>query len=354
MEYRRLGRTNLKVSVIGIGGGAFMGHNKTPDMVKKVITFAVKKNVNLIETGEDYDESKVGLALKEIRKRVIIISKSNSYKKKLIEMSLKNSLKKLGKDHIDIYMLQTVMTLDGLNLVINNGVLDVLKEAKKEGLIDFIGITGHRIPTLIEAIKTNEFDVVEAPYCIGQYGTERLFELTKKYDVGVIAISPLAGGILVDRDKKSKAAEFMNSKNALGYVLSNNFISTALVGMSSVEHAKENIESIESGVNFSDDERKKILKRTENFLDPNFCRSCKACMPCDVHGWKFNIDNFFRFEIFYSKYGYKQFAGEYHKLDVKADACTGCGKCEFRCPYNIPIMKKLEKIHKMFGEKVKN
>ncbi|MDI6826353.1 MAG: aldo/keto reductase [Candidatus Aenigmarchaeota archaeon] len=351
MEYRRLGRTNLKVSVIGVGGGAFMGPNKTPDLVKKVISFAVKKGVNFIETGEDYDESKVGLALKEVRKKIILASKSTAYEKKRMEVSLENSFKKLGTDHIDIYMLQTVTTVDGLKLRIENGVLDVLKKAKEEGSIDFIGLTGHRIPTLIEAIKLDEFDVVEAPYCIGQYETEMLFEFTEKYDVGVIAITPFAGGILVDRDKKTKAAGFMNSKNALGYVLSNTAVSMALVGMSSVEHAKENIEAIESGKDFSEADREKILKNTEDFLGLNFCRSCKACMPCDVHGWKFNIDNFLRFEAFYSKYGYKQFAKEYFNLDQKADACTGCGKCEPRCPYGIPIREMLKKTHKLLSSK---
>jgi predicted aldo/keto reductase-like oxidoreductase len=345
VKYRKLGRTKLKVSLLGIGGGAFFGKNKTAEQAKEVIKFGFENGINFIETAEDYDEKKIAPALEDIREKVIVASKSFSSNKKDMKKSIKNSLEKLHTDRLEIYMMHTVDSIESFNFRIKNGVLDALKEAKSEGIINWIGITSHRIPTLIEAIKTNEFDVVEAPYCIGATETEKLFEYTKEYDVGVIAMRPLGGGILIDRNNP-KVAEFMNVKNALAYVLSNKNVSSALVGMSSVDHVKENVEAIEF-VNISESKRKKIEERVKNFLGPNFCRGCLACMPCDLHGWKFPIDQLLRMEIFYSKYNLKDVREEYKRMEVKIDACNKCGKCQLNCPYKVPIIKKLEKLNKI-------
>ncbi len=345
MEYRRLGRTNLKVSVIGLGGGAFYNPKTTSEDVSKIISYCVSNGVNFIDTAKDYDETKLTGGLKETRNKIILNSKSPSSNKEKMEKSIKNSLKKLGTDFIDIYQMQTLMGGEDLSDRIKNGALDAIKEAKKQGKINFIGFSSHRIPTIIEAIKTNEFDVVEMPYSIGQYESERAIEIAKKYDVGVIAINALGGGILVDRDKLSNAASFMTTKNAMQYVLSNNNVSTALIGMSSIEHVKENIDSVNNMEVLSEKSRNKIQEQAYKFLGNNFCRSCKACMPCDVHGWQFSIDNFLRFQAFYSKYNYKIFINEYQKLPIKADQCTQCGKCEVRCPYGVKIRQELKKTH---------
>ncbi len=351
MKYKELGRTGLKVSVLGIGGGAFYGPNKTHEKVRKIIEYGVNHGVNFIETAEEYDETKIGNALKNVNKDLIIASKSCAHTPEIMETALNNSIKKIGKN-IDIYMLQTVMTSDQLKTRIGNGTLDVLKHAKKNGKIKSIGITGHRISTLIEAIKTDEFDVVEVPYSIGQFKSEELFEVAEKYGVGVIAITPLAGGVLIDRDGNSDASDFMNAKNAIGYVISNNHVSTTLVGMSSIEHIKENIQVIDNYIDISQEDRRYIEEKVIEFLGDNFCRSCKACMPCSKYGWNFSIDNFLRFKTFYLKYGIDAFAEEYWKLDLKANECIECGGCINRCPYGVDIIQELNKTHKIFREKL--
>jgi len=349
MEYRTLGRTNLKVSILSLGGGAFYNPRIQSDNVTEIIKYCVANGINFIDTAEDYDETKLREGLKDTREKVILNSKSTSSNKESMVKSIENSLKKLGTDIIDIYQMQTLMDKDDLKNRIKNGALDAIKEAKKQGKINFIGFSSHRIPTIIEAIKTKEFDVVELPYSIGQYESEKAIQVAKKYNVGVIAINVFGGGILVDRNKMSKSASFMTSKNAMQYVISNNNITTALIGMSSIEHVKENIEVANNLRIVSNKDRKKIEEKVYKFLGKDFCRSCKACMPCDVHGWQFSIDNFLRFKAFYSNYGYKVFMNEYQKLPIKADKCILCGKCESRCPYNVKIMQKLKKTHEILN-----
>jgi len=341
MEYRKLGRTKLKVSVLGIGGGAFSGKDKKLERVKEVITLCVKNGVNFIDTAEDYDERKVGISIKGFRDKLIISTKSFSSTEKDMTKSIKNSLKKLQTDYVDIYLMQTVDTVESLNFRIKNGVLSALKKAKKEGTIGWIGISGHRIQAIIEAIKTNEFDVVEIPYTIAAYETEKVFEIAKEYDVGIIAMRPFGGGILVDRSNKNK---FMCSKNILSYVLSNKNISTAIVGMSLPQHALENIENAKYS-KLSRRERMNIEKKVLKFLGKNFCRGCLACMPCDIHGWKLPIDQIMKVYVYYFKYGIKNSLEEFKSLIPLIKDCFSCKKlCERRCPYNVPIVSILRKL----------
>jgi predicted aldo/keto reductase-like oxidoreductase len=341
MEYRKLGRTHLKVSVIGVGGGAFSGKDKKLEKVKKVITLCIKNGINFIDTAEDYDERKVGVSIKEFRDRLIISTKSFSSNEKDMTKSIKNSLKNLQTDYIDIYMMQTVDTVESLNFRIKNGVLNALKKAKKEGTIGWIGISGHRIQTMIEAIKINEFDVIEIPYTVAAYETEKIFEIAKDYDVGIIAMRPFGGGILVDRSNKNK---LMCSKNILSYVLSNKNIATVIVGMSLPQHAIENIKNSKYS-KISKKERMNIEKKVIKFLGKNFCRGCLACMPCDIHGWKLPIDQMMKVYVYYFKYGIKNSLEEYKTFIPLIKKCFSCKKlCEKRCPYKVPIVYNLRKL----------
>ena len=341
MKYRKLGRTKLKVSIIGIGGGAFVGKEKTIQLVNDVVKFANDKGINLLETAEDYEEEKLYLAIKNVKNKLIVASKSFSSTKNEMKKSIENSLKKLHLKKIDIYMMHTVDSIDSLNFRIKNGVLEALKEARKEGKIDWTGITTHNISTAIEAVKTNEFDVIEVPYCVGAYETEKVFEYTKKYNVGVIAIRPLGGGILVDRSKKN---EIMNVRNILGYVLSNENVACTLVGMSIIEHVKEDVEIVNS-LQLSKLHRKKIEKNVEKVLGKNFCRGCLACMPCEKYGWSFPIDQFMRMWTYYFKYKIGGALEEYKRASLK-NKCIYCKKCEEKCPYNVPIIQNLKSLEK--------
>ncbi|MFH1850046.1 MAG: aldo/keto reductase [archaeon] len=345
METRVLGRTNLEVSVLGCGGGAFYDPNMSGREVSNIMSYLAHKGVNLFETAEDYDEKKLADGLKRLRddSHDIILTTKSTASGDEMAASIDRSLDNLGVSHIHIYQMQTITGTGDLKRRLEGGAMDALQEARSQGKIGFIGFSSHRLDTVIAGIKTGKFDVVELSYCIGSHAAEEAISLAAEHNVGVIAISPLGGGILIDRDKKSGAG-FMNTENALKWVLHNKNVATALVGMSTVEHAWENVRAAyKTG---SDDEIRAIEGKALNFLG-NFCRSCKSCMPCDEHGWQFSIDNFFRFRAFFERYGYRHFNREYQRLPILADRCTGCGKCEPRCPYNIKIMEGLKKTHEL-------
>lgn len=354
MIYRRLGRTNLKISVISLGGGPYRANDLPIQNVKETIQFAIKKGINFIETAEDYDETKIGCSLEGLkRKNIYIATKSTTYDKNTMKQCILQSLKKLNTDYINIYQLHSVNSEGELDFRVKHGALAAIKEAQKEDLVNFIGISGHHIPTMIKAIKTGEFDMIQIPYNMGHTEAEKLLDVAEKYDVGILAKKVLGGGFLVDPkipgEKPKKGAESMTIKNAISFVLSNKRISSALIGMKTIEQVKECIKVGEKNIILSEEEKKEITKRVNSFLGDDYCRSCKYCAPCAVHGWKMDIDGILRFEGFYSKYGYNSFKKAYQQLELKGDACTGCRKCEPKCPYGIKISERLKKAHEVLS-----
>ena len=93
---------------------------------------------------------------------------------------------------------------------------------------------------------------------------------------------------------------------------------------------------------------KAAMEKVVKDLGTNFCRRCNYCAPCAVG---ISIPSVFLFEGYLSRYGLADWGkGRYATLPVKASACIGCGACESRCPYGLPIRKMLKAAAEKFGE----
>ena len=164
MQKRRLGRTNLQVSIVGFGG-TWISELPRPEAVR-VVQKAFELGINYFDTARwDGDsEEKLGAALKDVRDQCVIATKTGSRTKKESLEDFKSSLKLLQTDHVDIIQLHGIDDEKTLAKAMGpDGALQTCKEAQKEGLADFIGITGHKPRVLTKAIKTGEFDTVLGP-----------------------------------------------------------------------------------------------------------------------------------------------------------------------------------------------
>ena len=95
-------------------------------------------------------------------------------------------------------------------------------------------------------------------------------------------------------------------------------------------------------------EEKAAFQKIRSTLGTQFCRRCNYCQPCSAG---INISGAFLFDGYLQRYGLADWArGRYAALDKKASACIGCGACEQRCPYQLPIRKMLAKVAEHFGE----
>ncbi|HHW28051.1 MAG TPA: aldo/keto reductase [Syntrophomonadaceae bacterium] len=328
MEYRRLGKTDLKVSVIGFGGIPVQRIDTAS--AEKVVKRAVELGINFFDTARAYTDSeeKLGLALKKHRDQVIIATKSMARDKKSMAEDIDKSLRTMGVDYIDLYQMHNVKDKETLEQVLGaDGALAALIEAKEKGKIRHIGVTGHIKAMLLEILKTEEIETVQFPFNpVETDGAKDVIDLAGKMDAGIIVMKPLAGGALT------------NAKLSLRYILEHP-VSVAIPGMDSLEQVEENAAVGNERKPLTDQEQEELAQLVEK-LGTSFCRRCEYCLPCQQG---IDIPSVFLFDGYYTRYDLKDWAiGRYQALKVKADSCVECGECEERCPYNLPIREMLK------------
>ena len=148
-------------------------------------------------------------------------------------------------------------------------------------------------------------------------------------------MKPLAGGAIED------------ATLALRYICANDAVTVVIPGMAEVKELEQNIAAVSNTAPLTAGEKAAFLE-VRNQLGTNFCRRCNYCQPCAAG---INISACFLFEGYLQRYGLGEWAkGRYATLPVKASACIGCGACESRCPYNLPIRQMLKKVAEHFGE----
>ena len=124
-------------------------------------------------------------------------------------------------------------------------------------------------------------------------------------------------------------------------------VTLAIPGMAEAAEVEENVRAAEELSPLAPAEQKKI-ENIRKELSGNFCRRCGYCAPCTVG---IDIPSCFLFEGYLKRYDLAHWAKErYSGMKVKASACIGCGKCEARCPYELPIREKLKAVAAAFGE----
>jgi len=268
MEYRRLGKTDLKVSVIGFGGIPVQRIDTTS--AERVVERAVELGINFFDTARAYTDSeeKLGVALKAHRDQVIIATKSMARDKKSMAEDIDKSLRTMGVDYIDLYQMHNVKDKGTLEQVLGvNGALAALIEAKEKGRIRHIGVTGHIKGILLEILKTGEIETVQFPFNpVETDGAKDVIDLAGKMDAGIIVMKPLAGGALT------------NAKLSLQYILEHP-VSVAIPGMDSLEQVEENA-AVGNDLKPLTDQEREELDQIVGKLGTSFCRRCEYCLPC--------------------------------------------------------------------------
>lgn len=336
MDYRKLGSSELNVSVVGFGGIPVQRINK--EDAKKVIIEAENKGINFIDTARGYtvSEEYIGEALVGRRDKWIIATKSMSRDKQAMINDVNISLNNLKTNYIDLYQLHNVKTLEEYNKVLGeDGAYEALLKLKKEGKIGHIGITAHSIDVLKLAIESNKFETIMYPYNIVENQAEKLFERAKELNIGVIVMKPMAGGAI------------KNGKLALKYIVQNQNVTCAIPGMGKIEEVEENT-SIDFAHSKLTEKEKLEAEKIAKDLGTEFCRRCGYCGPCPQG---IDIPGIFLLQGYKERYNLVKWAEDrYAALKSTAKDCLECGNCETKCPYNLPIRKMLKSVKVTFQE----
>jgi aryl-alcohol dehydrogenase-like predicted oxidoreductase len=228
---RILGRTGCQVTLFGLGGeGVLRTHGRMAEAVR-VIHQALDHGVNYFDTAPAYSSSRdyLGAALGERRQEIFLASKTHDRTRDGSLALLEDSLRRLRTDYLDLWQLHDLRTIDELDEIFGRGgALEALVQARQEGRVRFLGITGHHDPAiLLEAMRRFDFDTVLV--ALNAADVHRLSFIhgvlpeANRRGMGVIGMKVCAGGKLVGPGR-------LSMDEAAGYVLSLPGVSNIIVG----------------------------------------------------------------------------------------------------------------------------
>ena len=334
MEYRVLGKTGLRISRLGFGGIPIQRIDA--EGTRALIRRMRDEGINFIDTARGYtvSEEYLGYALEGIRQDFVLATKSMSRDKAGMAKDIETSLKNLRTDYIDLYQIHNATPEQLQQVTAPGGALEALLEAKAAGKIGHIGLTAHSLDTFRLALEMDWVETFMFPYNIVETQADSLVSRCAGKNIGFICMKPLAGGAIED------------ATLALRWICANDAVTVVIPGMAEQKELEQNLAAVRDTAPLTAGEKEKVLA-IRSALGTNFCRRCNYCQPCAAG---INISGCFLFDGYLSRYGLGEWAkGRYDAMGKHASDCIGCGACEDRCPYNLPIREMLKSVAAKFG-----
>ena len=334
MEYTMLGSTGLRISRLGFGGIPIQ--KVDAQVTRALMEELVAHGVNYIDTARGYtvSEAYLGEALVGLRDNFVLATKSMARTKEAMARDIETSLANLRTDHIDLYQVHNPSFSELEQVVAPGGALEALLEAKAAGKIRHIGVTAHMAAVFERALTLPWVETVMFPYNIVETQGEALMKRAHEQGVGFICMKPLAGGALED------------ATLAMRFIAQNPDVSVVIPGMCDVREVRQNIDAFENTAPLTQDELARI-ETIRKELGTQFCRRCNYCQPCTAG---ISMSGIFVLEGYLNRDGLGDWAKQrYAAMAKKAGDCVGCGVCETRCPYQLPIREMLARCREEFG-----
>ncbi len=355
MYYRRLGRTQLFISEISLGGSPL------PDWA--LMRQTVERGVNYIDTSHAYmngnSERQIGRLLKEVgRDQVHVGTKfhlRDHWSEESILSSVEGSLKRLQTDFIDVLLIHGASDPDHIT---DDRVLSTFEKMKKAGKIRFQGLSCHsnHHEVISRAVQCGEYDMVQLGYNVfdiedtekdikqysdylGASGTSRLIKSAWDKDIGVIAMKVLKVG-----GKRQNLAQYQTDSASLyqamlKWALENKYITSVVTEMLNRTELEEDLSVVNSPL--SQQERNNLMRHAaENCI--NYCHMCGTCKENCPMG--IETTSILRYLAYFDGYEKQSRARQLYSnlaLDKTAKACTQCGECDRSCPYGVSVNKQI-------------
>ncbi|BDU50657.1 aldo/keto reductase [Haliovirga abyssi] len=288
MIYRKLGKTDLELSLIGYGGWQLGEHGWGKwdiNSAAKLLEICYENGINFYDTAPIYgfgkSEERIGEIFKGAREKIVIATKfglvwndtkwiSHDLSRSSILREVELSLKRLKTDYIDIYQVHWLDSKTPLE-----ELFETLNYLKKNGVIKHIGVCNFDIKNLEKSLKFSEIVSIQNQYNMLQTEVEKnILPFCKENNISFIPYSPLAQGLLTggidenfklskkdarkfnplfnDKIKFSDSINFVKklkkpvSKTALDYLIKREEVVSVIVGSRKVEHLLENLKVLEN------------------------------------------------------------------------------------------------------------
>jgi aryl-alcohol dehydrogenase-like predicted oxidoreductase len=272
MPKRRLGRTGVEVSLIGLGGW-HLGFNSSNEQLSiRIIRTAIDNGINFMDNCWDYNEGaseiRMGKALCDgYRERVFLMTKIDGRTKADAARQLDESLKRMQTDHIDLVQHHEILRYEDPHRIFDeNGANAALLEARDAGKISYIGFTGHKDPRIhlymleVASEYGFTFDTVQMPLNVmdAHYRSFEKMVLPElvKQDIGVLAMKTMANGMILKSNTVSAI-------ECLQYAM-NLPTSVVITGCESMENLEQALTAARTFQPMTEDQVKTLLGKTAN------------------------------------------------------------------------------------------
>jgi aryl-alcohol dehydrogenase-like predicted oxidoreductase len=359
LAFRTLGKTGLKVTSLSFGCMT------TSD--QSVIERAADLGINLFDTARVYqrgnNERMVGVALKSLRSKVIISSKSMGRTKEALLKDLEASLSALGTDYLDIWYLHNINEPAEMT----DDLIEAQRIAKQSGKIRFAGVSTHfnMDRMLAHLAGLGQTDVVLTTYNFAMRSVDagqnanpdapktdmtQAIRMARKAGLGIVAMKTMAGGMTrVERGDRlygANPAELRARLSregvpvaAIKWALKNEAVDTAVVCMTSHDQFDQDLRAMTEPFTEKDE---KLLTAQLDGISSTYCRMCGQCGGVCDRGLP--VPDVLRILTYVEGYG--QFAMARERFlelprPVRDIQCRDCSLCSFRCAYGVAVRDRL-------------
>lgn len=282
MKYREMGSTGWQISEVSLGGAYLMGTDpeRAQESTNEVLRRALELGINYIDTAPLYGKSEelLGGALKGVAEHFYVATKVGydppnfDYRGDSVLWSIERSLQRLRIPKLSIAQIHEVNMAGWERITEPGGTLDGLKEAKKRGLCERIGITGRAIPLLAKLADTGEFDTVlvyHDYHPCSQKAAKAVIPSAAAHNMGIVVATPLAGLLFADEPRRSEAVAAIedeterervqrvlgrlqdlpgtHAQNAFQYILADSRVTTVSSGAANISELEDVAQASEMG-----------------------------------------------------------------------------------------------------------
>ena len=364
MEYRKLPHGDERIGVLGLGMGGIQ--KSSDEEIEKIIRKAIDHGVNFFDlcAGGRNVYLPFGKAIAGQRDKVMfqlhfgaVYNEKGEYgwsrDLQVIRDTFEWELQTLGTDYADFGFLHCIDEDDDFDALLENGILDYVKEMKAAGKVRRIGFSSHTPSVANRVLDTGLIDLmmfsINPAYDLEQGDelgigstSERaaLFRRCESLGVGISVMKPFHGGKLLD-EKTSPFHVAMTRYQCIQYSLDRPGVLAVVPGI-------RNMDDLDVLLGFADapDSEKdySVIGQFTPVAAQGNCVYCNHCQPCPAGIDVGLVNKYYDLALA----GDDMAANHYGKLSINADACVGCGHCDSRCPFHTAQSTRMKEIAAYF------
>ena len=381
MEYRELGRTGIKVSVIALGCEGFVANEGV--LTEQLLNAAEQGGINCIDLYAPQPEmrSRLGKWLRGRRGKFVLqahlctVWQEGQYKRTReigeVKASFEDLLTRLATDYIDIGMIHYVDSLEDWEAVAGGPVMEYARELQAQGKIRYIGLSSHNPAAAMQAVQSGLIDVLmfsvnpcydlqpanEDCYALWDGKNydrqlvnmdperEAMYETCSRLGVAITVMKAFGGGDLLD-EELSPAGKALTVNQCLHYALTRPGVAAVMSGAHTVDELEKCLEYTTA----ADVEKDyaAAFAALPKISWEGHCMYCGHCAPCPQGIDVAAVTKFLNLTKAQNSVP-ETVREHYAALRHHAGECVKCGACEKRCPFKVTVIQNMQEAVKVFG-----